>query len=158
LEFIDNIFGTPLGYIIYFAYRFTHNYGVAVLIFAVVVRLFVLFPINILAHKNSIRLLKLQPEISLIKRRYAGDKEQINEEQYSLFKKERYSPFVGLIPLLAQLILIIGIMRVMLDPMRHLYGIDAGDVNFIFLGLDLLKIPSFLDFSPELLMPLFDFL
>ena len=151
---IDSILGTPLGYIVYFAYSLTGSYGLAILIFAIAVRIFILFPVGILAHKNSLRLLKLQPEMDLIKRRYTGDKEQINEEQYSLFKRERYNPFIGLIPLFVQLVLIIGIMRVMLDPMRHLHGINASDVEFVFLGLDLLKIPSIVSPSPELIIPL----
>jgi len=153
LELINTVLGTPLGYVIYFAYRFTDSYGLAILIFAIIVRIVVLFPVNILAHKNSIRLLTLQPSLSVIKRRYSGDKEQINEEQYNLFKNERYSPFVGLIPLFAQLILIIGIMQVMLDPLRYMHGINAADIGFAFLGLDLLKVPSFSTPSPELIMP-----
>jgi len=155
LEFINTVLGTPLGYIVFLAYRLTENYGLAILIFAVIVRLAVLFPINIIAHKNSIRLLSLQPGLSIIKRRYAGDKEQLNEAQYNLFKEERYSPFVGLIPLFAQLFLIIGIMQVVLNPMRHMHGINVNDIDFAFLGLDLLKIPSFANPSPELIMPLF---
>ena len=152
---IDLILSTPLGYIVYFAYRLTNGYGPAIIIFAITVRILILFPVSVLAHKNSIRLLKLQPEMNRIKRRFAGSKEQINEEQYDLFKRERYNPFLGLVPLFVQLILIIGIMRVILDPMRHLYGINAADVDFMFFSLDLLKIPSFTDFSLELLMPLF---
>ena len=140
--------GTPLGYIIFIAYRLTDSYGLAILIFAVVVRAFVIFPVNIVAHKNALRLLKLQPKLSVVKRRFAGDREQLNEEQYNLFKKERYSPFMGLIPLFAQLILIIGIMRVMLDPMRHMHGISEESINFFFLGLNLLVVPSFINPTP----------
>lgn len=154
MNVINTILGTPLGYIIYFAYRLTESYGLAILIFSIAVRAVILFPINILAHKNSIRLLKLQPGLGIIKRRYAGDKERLNEEQYNLFKKERYSPFVGLIPLFAQLILIIGIMQVMLNPMQHMHGIAESDIDFVFLGLNLLAVPSFANPSPELIMPL----
>lgn len=143
-----------MGYIINFAYNFTGSYGLAIVLFAVVVRVLALFPVGILAHNNSIRLLKLRPGLDLIKRRYAGDKERLNEEQYSLFKKERYSPFLGLIPLFVQLLLIIGIMQVILDPSRHLHGITTGDINFMFLGLDLLMVPSLFTPSPELIMPL----
>lgn len=154
MELINTILSTPLGYVIYFAYRLTDSYGLAILIFAFFVRIAVLFPVNILAHKNSLRLLRLQPNLSVIKRRYSGDKEQLNEEQYNLFKNERYSPLVGLIPLFAQLILIIGIMQVMLNPMRHMRGIDENTIDFLFLGLNLRVLPSLLNPSPELVMPL----
>ena len=154
LGFIDAVLSTPLGYIIYFAYRLTNSYGLAIVLFAVAVRMFVLFPVNIIAHRNSIRLLKLQPALCVIKRRFAGNKEKISQAQYDLFKKERYSPFVGLIPLFAQLILIIGIMQVMLNPVRHMHGIDERDIDFMFLGLNLIVTPSLMSPSPELIMPL----
>ena len=133
MNLINTILGTPLGTIIYAAYQLTGSYGSAILIFAVIVRLAVLFPVGIIAHKNSIRLLRLQPGLNILKRRYAGDKEQLLEEQHKLYKNERYNPFVGLIPLFIQLILIIGIMRVMLDPLAHLRGISAENIDFTFL-------------------------
>lgn len=154
MEFISSILGTPLGYIINFAYSLTNSYGLAVIIFAVAVRVLFLFPINVFAQKNSIRLLKLQPELGKIKKRFADDKEKQNEEQYNLFKRERYSPFIGLIPLFAQLFFVIGIMQVMLDPMRYLQGVSVSDVDFTFLGINLNVVPSLLNPSLELVMPL----
>ena len=112
-----------MGYAIYLAYRLTNSYSLAILIFAVIVKI-VVFPVNILAQKNSIRLLQLQPSLNTIKLRYAGDKERLNEEQYDLFKEERYSPFVGLVPLLIQLFLVIGMLQVMYHPLQHVFHID----------------------------------
>jgi len=114
-----------------------------------------MFPASFMAHRNSIRLLQLQPTLSKIKMYYSGNKERLNEEQYNLFKKEKYSPFLGLIPLFLQLILIIGVMQVMLNPMRHMHGINEATIDFMFLGLNLRTIPSFTNPSPELIVPLF---
>lgn len=77
MEFINSFLGNPLGFLIYLAYQITGSYGGAVLIFAVVVKI-VLFPINFMAHKNSIRFLKLQPTLNMLKRRYSEDKEELN--------------------------------------------------------------------------------
>ena len=90
-----------------------------------------MFPVNILTHKNSIRLLQIQPSLIKIKRRYAGDKDRLNEEQYTLFKKEKYSPFLGLIPLFVQLILIIGVLQVIYNPMQHMLRLDKDVINAI---------------------------
>ena len=135
----------PLGFVIYYAYRLTGNYALAIVIFAFVARTLV-FPVNILAHKNSIRLLNLQPSLSLIKKRYGNDKEQLHEEQYNLFKKEKYSPYVGLVPLFIQLFLIIGIFGVMRAPEQHIPYLDPGIWG---------TIPSFTNPSPALLIPVF---
>jgi YidC/Oxa1 family membrane protein insertase len=123
LNVINTVLGVHLGFIIYFAYHVTGNYGFAILVFAVAIKI-VLFPVNILAHKNSIRFLKLQPSLNRIKRRYSGDRERINEEQYSLFQKEKYNPFIGIILLFIQLCLVIGMLQVMYHPLQHMLHLD----------------------------------
>lgn len=124
MDFINTILGTPLGYIIYFAYRLLGSYGLAIIAFAVIVKL-VLFPVMILAHRNSIRLLQLQPALHVIKQRYAEDKNGLNEAQYDLFTKERYSPLLGVVPLLVQLLLIMGMLQVMYHPLQHMLRLDS---------------------------------
>ena len=123
MEFINLILGTPLGFIIYLAYQLSGSYGGAVLIFSVVVKI-VLFPITFMAHKNSIRFVKLQPELNILKRRYSDDKEELNEEQYQLFKREKYNVFIGMVPLLFQLVLIMGMLQVMYRPLAHMLRLD----------------------------------
>ncbi|MCL2818618.1 MAG: preprotein translocase YidC, partial [Actinomycetia bacterium] len=71
---INTIIGVPLGYVIYAAYALTHSFGWAIVLFTVVTRV-VLFPVNVLAHNNAIRFLKLQPALDKLKRRFAADKE-----------------------------------------------------------------------------------
>ena len=130
MEFINSLLGRPLGFLIYLAYQFTRSYGGAVLVFAIVVKI-VLFPITWMAHKNSIRFLKLQPALNLLKRRYSEDKEELNEEQYQLFKKENYNVFVGMIPLLLQVVLVIGMLQVMYRPLQHILRFDSYTINIL---------------------------
>ena len=125
---INSILGTPLGFLIYLAYQFSRSYGGAVLIFSVVVKI-VLFPITFMAHKNSIRFVKLQPELNILKRRYSEDKEELNEEQYQLFKRERYNVFIGMVPLIFQLILIMGMLQVMYRPLQHMLRFDQSVID-----------------------------
>ena len=122
------ILGVPLGYLINIAFQFTNSYGLAILLFAVFARV-VLFPVSVIAHKNSIRLLQIQPSINVIKRRYSGDKESLNEAQYELFKKEKYSPFLGIVPLLVQLILVIGMLQVLYHPLQHVLRLDQSIIE-----------------------------
>ena len=145
MNIINTILSVPLGFVINFAYQLTGSYAIAIVIFAFVARTLV-FPVNIMAHKNSIRLLNLQPSLSVIKRRYGNDKEQLHEEQYNLFKKEKYSPYVGLVPLFIQLFLIIGIFGVMRAPEQHIPYLDSGIWG---------TMPSFTNLSPTSLIPIF---
>ena len=130
MEFINSFLGTPLGFLIYLAYQFTGSYGGAVLVFAMVVKV-VLFPITWVAHKNSVRFLKLQPALNVLKRRYSEDKEELNEEQYQLFKREKYNVWIGLIPLFMQLLLIMGMLQVMYRPLQHMLRFDQQTINVL---------------------------
>jgi len=141
---INTILGTPLGFIIDMAYRMTGSYGLAIIVFAVIVRA-ILFPLIAVAHNNSIRFLRLHPELERMKIRYADDKEKLGEEQYHLFKAAKYSPIMGIIPLLLQLVIIVGVMQVLLNP---------PPVDLMFLGLELGVVPSIFNPSVALIIPL----
>jgi len=151
MNIIETVLGVPLGYVLYAAFLITGGFGMAIVIFAAISKL-LLFPLIRLAHLNSIRLLKLQPALSAIKKRYNQDKERLNEEQYKLFGKERYSPLVGLVPLLAQLLLLVGMLQVMYDPLRHMRLPEGTDLRFLI--FDLGVIPSLRNPSAELIIPL----
>ena len=140
--------GNPLGWILHGFYLLCDNFGVAILLFAVFVRI-VLFPVSVVAHKNSLRLLKLKPALDLLKIRYSADKEQMSEEQYKLFKKEKYNPLLGLLPLILQLIVVIGMLRAMYSSIAQM----AGD-ELLFLGMDLGEIPRITSLSSLWIIPI----
>ena len=143
MNIINTILGTPLAFIIDAAYRLTGSYGIAIIVFAIIVRI-ILFPLIAVAHNNSIRFLRVQPELQRLKLNYAGDKEKLGEEQYQLFKRAKYSPLMGIIPILLQLIIIVGVMQVLLNPPA---------VDLTFLGLELDAVPSLVNPSTALLVP-----
>ena len=147
MDFINTVLGIPLGYVIYVAYSITGSYGWAIVFFAIIVKI-LLFPIMILAHRNSIRLLQLQPSLNILKHRYVGDKEGLNEAQHELFTKERYHPVLGVLPLLVQLFLIMGMLQVMYRPLQHMLRIDANVIQVLVQSLNSLGIEG--GFAPQL--------
>ena len=141
----------PLGQILRLGYAITGSYGFAILFFALIAKA-ITFPLTLLAQKNSIRLIQLQPELEHIKRVHYGDKNRINEEQYELYKREHYSPASGLLPLLVQLVLLIGMVNVIYQPQNHIANLTTND--FIFYGIDLSVRPSRNNLSAFVLLPL----
>jgi len=141
----------PLGRILQLGFSITDSYGFAILFFALAAKI-IAFPLTLLAQKNSIRLIQLQPELEYIKRVHYGDKNRINEEQYELYKRERYSPASELLPLLVQLVLLIGMVNVIYQPQKHIGGLTAND--FIFFGIDLSAKPSKINKPVLVLLPL----
>ena len=69
MEFINTVIGTPLGYLMWVCYWICKNYGLAIILFTVLTKV-ILFPINIWVQKNSIKMVKLQPEVNQIMARH----------------------------------------------------------------------------------------
>ena len=77
-----------LGNIINYFYEITNNYGLAIILFGILAKI-ILFPISILIQKNSIKMVKIRPEIEELKFKYSDDKEKFMDEQIELFKREK---------------------------------------------------------------------
>lgn len=99
-----------LLWLINLCYGFCHNYWTAVFIFTLLTKV-ILLPLSVWVQKNSIKTVRMSPQMNHIKAAYFGNQEAISEEQYKLFKKEKYSPFADLIPLFVQLALLMGVVE-----------------------------------------------
>ena len=99
-----------LVWLINACYVLCHNYWIALLLFTFLTKV-ILLPLSVWVQKNSIKTVHMQPEMNRIKAAYWGNQDKISEEQYKLFKKEKYSPFADLIPLFVQLALLMGVVE-----------------------------------------------
>lgn len=123
-----NILSSALGYVMAFCYKIISNYGIAIILFTLISKI-VLLPISIWVQKNSIKMVKMQPEINRIKTRHFGDKDAIADEQSKLFKKEKYNPLASLIPLAVQIILLLGLVAVIYHPLDYLLHLPTDVIN-----------------------------
>jgi len=90
-------------------------------------------------------MVKIKPALDDLQARYENEPDMIIKEQKALFKKEGYSALKAIMPLLVQIPLIIGVISVINNPVRHLGdNVDPG-----FFGLDLFALPANL-FVPAL--------
>jgi len=128
LELINTVIGVPLGALMRFCWLLLDSYGPALILFTLLTRL-ILFPVNIWLQKNSIRMVRLQPQLNGILARFAGSRGQAGREQVALYKREGYRPLAGLLPLLIQLPLILGLISVIYNPLQHLLRVDAGTID-----------------------------
>lgn len=122
-----------LGWIMKICYDVVGNYGMAIILFTLVSKI-ILLPISIWVQKNSIKMVKMQPEINRLKINYFGDKDTIAEEESKIYKKYKYNPFASLIPLIAQIIILLGVVEIVKNPSFYI-GVENLDFNF--LGFDL---------------------
>ena len=117
-----------LGIIMLFCYNIFKNYGLAIILFTLFSKI-VLLPISIWVQKNSIKMVKMQPDINKIKIKYFGDKDKIADEQAALYKKEKYNAFISLIPLFIQIFLLLGLVEVINHPLDYIVELPQNVSN-----------------------------
>ncbi len=124
-----------LLWLIHLCYGFCGSYWVAIFIFTFLTKV-ILLPLSVWVQKNSIKTVRMSPEMNHIRAAYFGNQEAISEEQYKLFKREKYSPFADLVPLFVQLALLMGVV----EAVKR--GTDLTDIPVQTGGITLL-IPLF---------------
>ncbi len=117
---ISDLIRIPFGYILDFLYQFTTNYGVALILFALIVRL-VLIPVNAKSKKSMMKMSRLQPRIQEIQRKYADDKQKQNEAIQKLQQEEGASMGCGgclwsFVPLL----ILLPLYHVVRQPIQYM--------------------------------------
>lgn len=105
----DAVVGVLL-WLIHLCYGFCHNYWAAIFVFTFFTKV-ILLPLSVWVQKNSIKTVRMSPEVNHIRATYFGNQEAVFEEQYKLYKREKYSPFADLIPLFVQLALLLGVVE-----------------------------------------------
>ncbi len=128
MEIINLIIGIPLGYIMWLCFELIGNYGTAIVLFTLLTKA-LMFPLNIWVQKNSIKMVKLQPRLNEIAAMNVGNRDAVFEKQMALYKQERYKPLAGMIPLLIQIPIILGLIAVVYNPLQHLLHIDTNVIN-----------------------------
>ena len=110
----------PFGYVLDWLYQFTANYGLSLILFALIVRL-VLIPINAKSKKNMMKMSRLQPKIQEIQRKYPDDKQKQNEAVQKLQQEEGASMGCGgclwsFVPLL----ILLPLYHVVRQPLQYM--------------------------------------
>ena len=124
LSFFANIF----GYILNFLYEIIKNYGFAIILFSIFLKL-LLLPMTIKQQKTLKKSQKVQAEMKVIQDKYKNDKEQLNKEMMELYKRENMSPFSGCLTTIIQLILLLAMFYLVRNPLTYMKKIDKDTIN-----------------------------
>ena len=96
------ILAAPLLDLLRWIYGYVGNYGVAIIILTIIVRL-VLFPLTYKGMKSMKRMQQLSPRMKKLQAKYKNNKEKLNKEMMALYRKNRVNPLGGCLPMLLQL-------------------------------------------------------
>ena len=123
-SFFANIF----GYLLNFIYNFVNNYGFAMIIFTLVIKL-VMLPLSIKQQKMLKKSTKLQEKMKILQFKYKNDPEKLNQEMMNLYKEEKMNPFSGCFSTIVQFILLISIFYMVRSPLTYMKKVDTETVN-----------------------------
>lgn len=119
IEFFADIF----GYVLNFLYGFIQNYGLALIVFSVLLKL-VLLPLSIKQQKTMRKSTKIQEEVRIIQDKYKNNPEKLNQETLELYKRENMSPFSGCLSAILQIILILAMFYLVKSPLTHMKKVE----------------------------------
>ena len=143
----------PLFFVIDYIFKIVGNFGVAIIILTLLVRI-LFFPLNNYSFKSMAKMKVLQPEMLRIKELYKDDVKRTQQEMMALYKREKVNPLSGCLPILVQIPIFFAVYKMLFVTleMRHapffgwIKDLSAADPTTIFnlFGLIPWNPPSFL--------------
>ncbi len=123
-ELLANFF----GYLLSFLYSIVNNYGIAIILFTVIIKI-ILLPLSIKQQKTMKKSAKMQEKMKVIQFKYKNDQEKMNQEMMNLYKTENMSPFSGCLTAIIQLLLLLSIFYLVRSPITYMEKIPTEDIN-----------------------------
>ena len=113
-----NAISNLLGHILRIIFEFVNNYGLSIVVFTLFVRL-LLVPLMIKQIKSQKAMQDIQPKIKEIQEKSKNKPEKQKEELMKIYQEAKINPLAGCLPLLIQMPILIGLFRVLQDPVAH---------------------------------------
>lgn len=124
MGFFANIF----GYVLNFLYEFIGNYGLAIILFSVILKI-IMLPISIKQQKTMKKSAKIQEKMKVIQDKYKNNPEKLNQETIELYKSEKMSPFSGCLSAIAQIVILFAVFYLVRSPLTYMKKVDTELIN-----------------------------
>jgi len=110
---IFGILGKPLFIVLHFFYNFSHNWGVAIILLTVLIRI-IFFPLNHKSLKAMKKMADLAPEIKKLQKKYKDDPQKLQQEMMKLYAEHGANPMSGCLPIIVQIPVFIALYNVLM--------------------------------------------
>ena len=116
---ISDIIRVPFGYLLEWLYLFTSNYGLALILFSLVVKL-VLLPLSVKSKKSMLKMSRLSPLAKALEAKYGDDKQKYQQELMALYKQEGVSTTGGCLWSFIPLLIMFPLYYVIREPLTYM--------------------------------------
>lgn len=121
-------FASMFGYLLAFLYQLINNYGLAIILFTVIIKI-VLLPLSIKQQRTMKKSVELQEKMKIIQFKYKNNPEKMNQEMMDLYKSENMSPFSGCLTAIIQMLLLLSIFYLVRAPLTYMEKIPAEEIG-----------------------------
>jgi len=110
----------PCVWIMNFVYRFIPNYGVAIILMTLFIKL-LLWPLGNKSYKSMAEMKKIQPLVTELREKHKNDKKKMNEEMMKLYRVYKVNPLGGCLPMVLQIPVFFALYRMLYETieLRH---------------------------------------
>lgn len=138
---ISDIIRVPFGYLLDWLYNFSSNYGVALLLFSLIVKL-VLLPMSAKSKKSMLKMSRMSPMVKALEVKYGDDKQKYQQAVMELYKEEGVSTTGGCLWSFIPLLILLPLYYVIREPLTYMLhnsrSVSAAIVAYIqAAGVDL---------------------
>ena len=121
---LSDIITVPFGYLLSWLYQWTNSYGLALILFAILVKM-ILMPITAKSKKSSMKMSRLSPRLQEIQQKYANDPQKQNEAMQALYAEEGVSMTGGCLWSFIPILIIWPLYAVVRQPIVYMLHEDA---------------------------------
>ena len=127
----------PFAWLTRLFYTWTGSYGVALILFTLIVKL-VLLPFQLKSKKSMLAMSAMNAELQQLQKKYANNRVKLNEEMQKLYEKHGVSPMSGCLPNLIPLPIMMGLYYAVQQPLQYIVGLSRETVIALaqMIGLD----------------------
>ncbi len=120
----------PLLHVLKFLYGYVHNYGIAIIIVTVVLKV-LFFPLTYKSYKSMKDMQKLQPKMAALKEKFKNDRDAMNKAVMELYKTHKVNPMGGCFPMVVQIPVFFALYKSLM------FSIELRHAPFFFWIMDL---------------------
>lgn len=102
----------PSLYVLKWIYKYTHNYGVAIILLTVLIKI-LFWPMTQKSYKSMQAMKKIQPKIAQLREKFKDDREKLNQELMALYRTYKVNPMGGCLPMVLQIPVFIALYRML---------------------------------------------
>ncbi len=113
---------TPFVWVLMLFYELFDNYGVALILFAVLVKV-ILFPLSIKAKRSMIQMNMLNGQMQKLQKMYGNNRDKYNLEVQKLYEKEKVNPMGGCLWSLLPLVILLPLYAIIRQPLTYLMNL-----------------------------------